>query len=57
VKRCGCGKRRYATKLDAMIALADIQRKDRPNAKECRPYPCPKGLGFHLTSHDRRRRR
>jgi hypothetical protein len=31
-----------------MLALADIERRDRPQAKECRWYP------WHLTSQPRR---
>jgi hypothetical protein len=37
-----------------MLALADIERRDRPQAKECRWYPCPDGKGWHLTSQPRR---
>lgn len=37
-----------------MMALADIERKDRPQAREQRWYPCPGGRGYHLTSQPKR---
>lgn len=36
------------------MALADIQRKDRPQAREQRFYPCPHTKGYHLTSQAER---
>lgn len=47
---CLTGKRRYPTKLDAKIALADILRRDRKQRREQRIYRCPSCNGFHLTS-------
>lgn len=46
-----CRKRRYRDRLTALIALADIQAKDRPGAQEQRAYRCPHCRGgWHLTS-------
>lgn len=56
MKRCYCrasnGRRKhlYTDKLDAMIHLAQILRRDRPTCKEVRTYQCPTGRGWHLTS-------
>lgn len=58
--RCKSGKIRYATKLDAQLALVDtILRANRGKTKrqECRFYRCPlcRG-GYHLTSKPNRPR-
>lgn len=53
-KGCTCGKRLYRDSLAAMVALADIQRRDRPEARERRAYKCPTTSGYHLTSQPRR---
>jgi hypothetical protein len=60
MKRCYCragnGRRKmlYRDKLAAMMALASIQKTDRPTAKEVRCYECPVGRGWHLTSQPER---
>lgn len=46
---CLTGKRRYTTRRDAKIALADILRRHRAH-REQRIYRCPSCNGFHLTS-------
>lgn len=33
-----------------MIALANIQKEDRPTCQEARVYKCPTSSGYHLTS-------
>jgi hypothetical protein len=48
--RCRCGKRLYRDEVAAMIALARLQKDDRPNCREVRYYSCPRTQGFHLTS-------
>jgi hypothetical protein len=55
-KGCRCRKRLYRDTVGAMLALAEIQRKDRPQSREQRYYPCPDGQGYHLTSQGRRAR-
>ena len=52
--RCSCNKVLYRDDLGAMMALARIQHRDRPQAREKRWYPCPQGRGYHLTSQPRR---
>lgn len=47
---CLTGKRRWRTRLDAKIALADINRRDRQQRREQRAYRCPICNGWHLTS-------
>ena len=58
-KQLGCpsGKVRYRDRLDALLALSRIDRKDSPrrSKSEQRAYPCPRCKGWHLTSTDRRR--
>ncbi|UGL61954.1 hypothetical protein SEA_EASTWEST_71 [Arthrobacter phage EastWest] len=46
---------RYATKLDALIELASIQRRDNPRRRkmEKRAYFCACG-SWHLTSQEKR---
>lgn len=50
-----CTKHRHQTRVDALIALADIQRKDSPRRPktENRAYRCPNCKGWHLTSKTR----
>lgn len=48
-----CGKRRFRDKLSAKMALVDIGRKDRIQARERRAYKCPLCFGWHLTSQQR----
>ena len=54
MSRCKSGKIRYATELDAKLALVDtILRANRGKSKrqECRYYECRLcGGGYHLTS-------
>lgn len=48
-----CRKRRYPTRVDAMIALADIDRRaaqGNENRDEIRAYRCPRCKGWHVTS-------
>lgn len=47
-----CAKTRYRTRIDALIALARIQRRDNPKRSktETRPYRCGRCHGWHLTS-------
>ncbi|KMM44867.1 hypothetical protein CWIS_13650 [Cellulomonas sp. A375-1] len=54
---CPSGKVRYRDRLDALLALSKIGRKDSPRrpGSEQRAYPCPRCKGWHLTSTDRRR--
>jgi hypothetical protein len=47
---CLTGKRRYTTRRDAKIALADILRRDRKQRREQRIYRCPSCNDWHLTS-------
>ena len=49
-----CGKQRFRDKLSAKIALANIEHKDRDQAREQRVYKCPSCYGWHLTSQPRR---
>ena len=50
------GKIKWNTKLDALLALENIEIKDKYNAvlhhkyKESRAYMCPDCKGWHLTS-------
>lgn len=50
--RVTCQKWRYRTRVDALIALANIQGRDDPKrAKtERRAYRCERCRGWHLTS-------
>ena len=50
--RVTCTKRRYRTRVDALIALAAIQGRDdaRRSKTESRAYRCPTCHGWHLTS-------
>ena len=50
-KRC-TEKRRFRTRLDAMMALAWTQRRD---TGERRLYRCPICKGWHLTSQAKRK--
>jgi len=45
-KHPACGKRRCATKADAITYVLYLARK---TADPLRIYPCPKCDGFHLT--------
>lgn len=47
-----CTKRRFKTDVDAKIAMAKIQWKDKPSRlkMEQRVYLCPSCKGYHLTS-------
>lgn len=47
-----CTKIRYRTRVDALIALSRLQRKDstRRAKLEQRAYRCPNCRGWHLTS-------
>lgn len=51
---CPSGKLRYASSIDAAIALANAQRarhvKGRDAVVEQRHYRCPTCSGWHLTS-------
>ena len=59
-----CGKILYATRREAADSARD-QRSRLERNSSLRPYPCPHGDGWHLTSqkqvehpmHRRRRRR
>lgn len=50
------GKIKWNTKLDALLALENIEMKDKYNVvlhhkyKESRAYMCPDCKGWHLTS-------
>lgn len=45
-------KRRYKTKVDALIVMARIQHKDQVHRESLpkRVYACPHCKGWHLTS-------
>lgn len=46
-----CGKRKYRSRMDAMLALANTQGSRRSNRRnEKRIYRCPDCGGWHLTS-------
>lgn len=45
-----CGKRRYPTRDDALLALASCKGSANDRREECRAYPCPRCSGWHLTS-------
>lgn len=47
---CESGKRRFATKLDA---LTDASAAAAGLGKPMRPYPCPHCDGWHLSSKPR----
>ncbi len=50
---CGCGKSTFATRGKAEQAVAGIRRHGEQRDKTPRrPYPCPTGKGWHLTSLD-----
>lgn len=53
----GCRKRRYRRRVDALIALANIQWHDKSTRakQEQRAYHCLSCHGWHLTSQRRRR--
>ena len=53
---CRCGKRLYRDEVAAMMALARIQKADRPTCQETRYYRCPTTQGYHLTSQKRRQK-
>jgi hypothetical protein len=47
-----CTKWRYRTRVDALLALARIQRRDSSGREkqEQRAYHCSRCFGWHLTS-------
>ena len=47
-----CHKRRYRSRVDALLALATIQARDdtRRGKTESRAYRCPDCRRWHLTS-------
>ncbi|MBO2451294.1 hypothetical protein J4573_29665 [Actinomadura barringtoniae] len=49
---CPSGKVRFRDRIAANLALATIQRRDRPGREklEVRVYRCSDCRGFHLTS-------
>ncbi|GAA1593756.1 hypothetical protein GCM10009678_89940 [Actinomadura kijaniata] len=49
---CPTGKVRFRDRIAATLALATIQRNDRPGRDklEARVYRCPSCGGWHLTS-------
>lgn len=47
--RCQCGKYVYRDRVAALLALARIERKDKPGRNEKRAYRCRYGK-WHLTS-------
>lgn len=49
-----CTKRRYRNEIAARLALAKIQRQDKPGHQESRAYSCERCRGWHLTSKDHR---
>lgn len=57
-RRSTCGKRRYPTRIDALIELSTIQLTEARNRhdgrtvrrEERRPYACERCRGWHLTS-------
>ena len=57
--RRGCAKVRYRNRVDALIALARIQFRDKPTRakSETRVYRCERCYGYHLTSKPYRPRR
>lgn len=50
---CSSGKQRFRDELSAKMALANIGRQDRDQAREQRAYRCPSCKGWHLTSQPR----
>lgn len=50
-----CKKRRFPSKIDAKMAMADIMARDSTSRshQEKRIYFCPKCKGYHLTSKQR----
>lgn len=55
--RCPSGKNRYRDRITALLALANIARRDSPQRlkTERRAYRCPQCNGWHLTSKGARR--
>lgn len=51
-----CAKHRFRTRVDALLAIATIGRKDNPGRPktERRAYRCPDCRGWHLTSQGRK---
>lgn len=45
-----CRKVRYRDRVGALTALAKLERQDKPDHTEQRPYRCPTCRGWHLTS-------
>lgn len=47
-----CPKRRYRSRVDALIAMSSIQGRDNStrSKSERRAYKCPQCRGWHLTS-------
>lgn len=50
-----CTKRRYRSRVDALLALARIQYRDSSNRdkREQRAYRCSRCFGWHLTSRQK----
>lgn len=49
-KKRGCMKLRYRDSVSAKLALAKLQRQDKPHHTEARAYRCRTCQGWHLTS-------
>lgn len=45
-----CRKRRYHSRVDALIALSSTQMSNNPKRQESRAYFCKRCKGWHLTS-------
>lgn len=52
-----CRKHRYSTRVEALIVLARIQRRDSPSRpkSEKRAYRCHRCRSWHLTSEELRK--
>jgi hypothetical protein len=49
-RRGRCGKKRYRTRLDANLRLAEIHRRRGGTRSEWRAYWCAECGAYHLTS-------
>ena len=45
-----CPKKPYEDQVGALLALATMDREDKPRKRECRAYQCRRCPAWHLTS-------